>query len=43
MKGLRKLVNEMFYLTPPQMVVVAVLASVVFWGFLILIFSLEVH
>jgi hypothetical protein len=42
MKELRKLINEIFYLTPLQMVVVAVLTSFVFWGFLILIFSMEV-
>jgi len=35
--------NEFFWLVPLQMVVVALLVCAVFWGFLILLFAVEVH
>jgi len=35
--------DELFWLEPLQMGVVALLVSAVFWGFLILLFAMEVH
>lgn len=41
MKGLWKLLNEMSYLRPLELAGVAMLVTFVFWGFFILLFSLE--
>lgn len=42
MKNLRKLIDELFYLRPLELAGVALLMTFVFWGFFILLFSLEV-
>ena len=41
-KKLQKLFDEMFYLAPLEVAMLAALISFVFWGFWILVFSLEV-
>ena len=41
-KKLQKLFDEMFYLAPLEVAMLAALITFVFWGFWILLFSLEV-
>ena len=41
-KKLQKLFDELFYLVPLEVAMLAALITFVFWGFWILLFSLEV-
>jgi len=42
MKGLWKFIDELFYLRPLELALVAGLVAFVGWGFLVLLFSLEI-
>ena len=41
MKGLRKVINELAWLPPIQMLALACLVGLVFWGFIILLFCMN--
>lgn len=41
MKGLRKVINEVTWLSPIQVFALACLVGLVFWGFIILLFCMS--